>query len=186
MNPFSAAIPKTPGVKCPPAVAARLACGAASIGIALAWPAHASDTCDVLYNAGIKTLQTPHHVYSTKTPVHGVKLPSGVSIFAGGIEYILLDGKWQRSRMTPQDMIENAQEKLKTHPDICTAAGAENINGQAVTTYKVHNNENETDSQVQILISSGLLLGQSVTMPDDSRMDIRYEYTNVQPPAGVK
>jgi hypothetical protein len=34
-------------------------------------------------------------------------------------------------------------------------------------------------------ISSGLLLGQSLIMPDDSRMDIRYEYCNVQAPAGV-
>jgi hypothetical protein len=169
-----------------------LACGGRSalamlvIGMGLALLAHGADyTCDTLYNASIKTLQTPHHVYSTKTLANGVKTPSGESIYAGGTEYILLSGSWKRSSMKPQDMIEAAQEKLKTHPDSCTSTGSETINGQAVTTYRVHNNEVDTDSKVWILKSSGLLLGQSLNLPGNSRMEVRYEYTNIHAPAGV-
>jgi hypothetical protein len=152
---------------------------------ALALSGHAAESCDALYNASIKALQTPHHVYSTKTLANGTKAPGGESIFAAGREYVLIGGAWKRSPMTPQDMIEAAQDKLKTHPDVCTAAGTETINGQPVTVYKVHNNESETDSLVRVLKSSGLLLGQTLTLPDGARMEIRYEYAHVQPPAGV-
>ncbi|MEP6548682.1 MAG: hypothetical protein ABJD53_14565 [Gammaproteobacteria bacterium] len=181
---FSPANPQDSGTRCSPARAGRTASTLAFVAIALPFAAHA-DNCDALYNAGIKSLQTPHHVYSTKSVAGAVKTPTGESIFAGGIEYILISGSWKRSPMTPQDMIEAAQEKLKTHPDVCTAAGTETIAGQAVITYKVHNNESDTESLVRILKSSGLLLGQSVTLPGDSHMEIRYEYTNVHPPVGV-
>jgi hypothetical protein len=152
---------------------------------ALALPVHAAESCDALYNASIKALQTPHHVYSTKTLANGTKAPGGESIYAAGREYVLIGGAWKRSPMTPQDMIEAAQDKLKTHPDVCTTAGTETINGQAVTVYKVHNNESDTDSLVRVLTSSGLLLGQTLTLPDGAHMEIRYEYAHVQPPAGV-
>lgn len=147
--------------------------------------ARAADNCDALYNASIKSLQTPHHVFSSKTSAAGVKAPTGESIYAGGIEYILIDGSWKRSPMTPQDMIELAQEKLKTHPDTCASAGTETIDGKAVITYKVHNNEGDTDSLVRVLTSSGLLWGQSVILPGNARMEIRYEYTNVRAPVGI-
>ena len=62
----------------------------------------------------------------------------------------------------------------------------ETVDGQAVTTYRVHDRENGTDSIVYILRSTGMLLGQDLTLPDGSLMKTRYEYRGVQPPAGVK
>ena len=81
---------------------------------------------------------------------------------------------------------EAAREKLKTHPDTCTSAGDRTVDGQAATTYRVHDRENGTDSIVYILRSTGMLLGQDLTLPDGSLMKTRYEYRGVQPPAGVK
>ena len=57
---------------------------------------------------------------------------------------------------------------------------------RAVTAYKVHDRENGTDSIVYILKSTGMLLGEDLTLPDGSLVKTRYEYTDVRPPAGVK
>lgn len=162
-------------------ITAFLAC------MAFVTSARAADTCDALYNAGIKAVQMPHHVYTTTTAGRAGKVvPPSEAIFAGGVEYLRVGGQWRRSAMPQKAMLEAAQEKLKTHPDTCTVAGDRTIDGQAVTTYKVHNKESGSDSLVHILKSNGRLLGQTLTLPDGSVVNSRYEYSNVQPPAGVK
>lgn len=162
-----------------------LAAGAAG-ALTMAVPARAANPCDVLYNAGIKAVQTPHHVYTTTTGGRTGKPRSSEAIFVGGIEYVQIGGQWRRSRMPQPDMVEAAREKLQTHPDTCTVAGDQTVDGQAVTTYKVHNNEAGTDSLVHILKANGLLLGQTLTLPNGSVVTTRYDYTNVQAPAGVQ
>ncbi len=146
---------------------------------------HAANTCDALYNAGIKSVQTPHHVYSTTT-MRGGEPKTGEAIYAGGVEYLKLQGKWMRSRMTPADMLEAAQEKLKTHPDTCTPVGDQVVNGQAVSVFKAHSNEMGTDQLVRILKSNGLMQGGTLTLPNGAVVEMRYEYDNVQAPAGVQ
>lgn len=154
---------------------------------AFAASAHAADTCDALYEAGIKAVQSPHHVYTTKTAGPGGKvLQSSEAIFSGGVEYLRIGGGWRRSARPQAVMVEAAREKLKTHPDTCTDARDETVDGQAVTTYKVHDGERGTDALVHILKSTGLLLGETLTLPDGSTVKTRYEYGDVRPPAGVK
>ena len=156
------------------------------LGMAFVTSARAADTCDALYNAGIKAVQMPHHVYTTKTAPRGGKiLQSSEAIFTGGVEYLRVGGQWRRSARPQGVMLEAAREKLKTHPDTCTDARDETVDGQAVTTYKVHDRESGTDSLVHILKSTGLLLGETLTLPDGSLVKTRYEYTNVHPPPGV-
>lgn len=146
--------------------------------------ANAADACDALYNAGIKSVQTPHHVYSTRSMPSG-KVQTSEAIFAAGNEYLLMDGKWMRSPMPQTAMVAAAQEKLKTHPDTCTPLGDQMIGGQAISVYKAHSKEMGTDQTVRILKSNGLMQGGTLTLPGGS-MEIRYEYDNVQAPAGVK
>ena len=55
-----------------------------------------------------------------------------------------------------------------------------------MTAYKVHNNESNTDQQVTILKSNGLLHGSTLMLPNGPRVETRYDYSDVQPPAGVK
>ncbi len=149
--------------------------------------ARAADTCDALYNAAIKAVQMPHHVYTTKTAGRAGKVvESSEAIFADGVEYLRIGGRWRRSAAPQGAMLEAAREKLKTHPDTCADAGRETVDGQAVTAYRVHSNESGTDSIVHILKSNGWLLGQTLTLPDGSVVKTRYEYTNVRPPPGVK
>jgi hypothetical protein len=154
--------------------------------LALSASAFAANSCDALHEAGIKAVQTPHHVYSITTSGRaGKAVPPSEAIFAG-VGYLQIHGQWRRSPMPQQDMIEAAQEKLKTHPDTCTVAGDQTVDGLAVTTYKVHNNESGTDSQARILKSNGLLLGQTLILPNGSVVKTRYDYANVQAPEGVK
>lgn len=145
----------------------------------------AANTCDALYQAGIKSIQTPHHVYSTTTPKGG-KPQSGEAIYAGGVEYLQLHGTWMRSPISQQAMVDAAQEKLKTHPDVCTATGDQVVDGQAVSVYAARNKEMGTEQTVRIFKSSGLMQGGSLTLPDGTLVETRYEYDRVQPPPGVK
>lgn len=148
--------------------------------------AFATNPCDALYQAGIKTFQTPHRVYSTTT-MRGGKPQTGEAVLAGGVEYVQLHGKWMRSPSTPQEMIEEAQGKLKTHPDTCTSVSDQVISGQAVSVYKAHNSESGANQVVRILKSSGLMQGGTVILPDDGiTVETRYEYDNVRAPAGVQ
>ncbi len=73
----------------------------------------------MLYQSSIKSLQEPHHVFNTTT-THGGKTRSNEAIYAGGIEYVQMNGAWRRSPMTIKEMVAAAEEKLKTHPDECT------------------------------------------------------------------
>ena len=152
--------------------------------LAAAARATAADACDALYAAGVKSIQTPHHVFSTTTQ-SGAPPRAGEAIYAGGVEYLKLNDKWQRSPMTQQEMVEAAQEKLKTHPDTCTLVGDQNMAGQSVTVYKVRNNETGGEQLVRILKSSGLMAGSTLTLPNGTVVETRYEYRNVQAPAGV-
>ena len=67
----------TPASTCRPARAGWPAFVIALVSSALPGSVLAADDCTVLYNASIKTLQTPHHVFSTKTPASGVKATPG-------------------------------------------------------------------------------------------------------------
>lgn len=157
--------------------------GLVGLIIAIASPlaASAADPCDALYNAGIKSLQTPHHVFTTSTRSGG-KPRAGEAIYAGGVEYLQLNGKWQRSPLPQQEMVEAAQEKLRTHPETCTLVGDQSADGQAVSVYKVRDKDSGTEQLVRILKSNGLLQGSTVTLPDGSVVETRYEYTNVRAP----
>ncbi len=146
--------------------------------------ANAADPCDAVYNAGIRSIQTPHHVYSTTT--RRGKAESGEAIFDGNTEYMRLHGAWKRSSMTQREMLAIAQEKRKAHADTCTAAGGQAVDGQRVSVYKVHNNELGTDQLVRVFESSGLIQGGTLTLPDGTGVETRYEYTHVQAPTGVQ
>ena len=146
--------------------------------------AHAANACVAAYQAGIKSIQTPHHVYSTTTQ-QGGKPQVGEAIFDGKSEYLLFHGKWRRSAMPQQVMVEAAQDKLKMHPDTCILIGDQVANGHAVTVYKVHDKEMGTDQTVRIFKSSGLMQGATTTR-DGATIETRYDYDNVIAPAGVQ
>ena len=147
-------------------------------------PAHAANVCDAVYQASIKSIQMPSHSYNVVTMEGKATVGEGIS--AGGAEYLKVDGQWRRFESSQQDRLEKAQEKLKTHPDTCVMAGNQSKDGQATTLYKVHNTEMGADTQVWIAQSSGLPVHVTAKLGTGNTTDSRIDYSNVQPPAGVK
>lgn len=170
---------------------------------ALAPTARAADSCDPVYNASIKLLQTPHHAYLTMThsdeqmrngdtfkrgtgkAIYAGKTETSETIFDGKTSYLLHRGHWMRSPVQPSLQLEDAREKSKTHPAICAMVGNQSIDGQATTLYKVHTKETNRDEQIWISRSSGLPVRARSERPDGSGGEIRYDYSNVRAPAGV-
>ena len=153
---------------------------------ALALPAHAANTsCDAVLDAGIKQVQTPHHVHSSRKTLDG-KVTSSEAIFIGGVEYLRVgDGNWRRSAMTAAEMLQGARDKRKqSSADTCRNLGDQTVDGQAATLYEFHP-DGGAGSQIWISKSSGLPLRQTIDL-GGTVMDGRTDYTNVQAPAGVK
>jgi hypothetical protein len=155
--------------------------------IGFAGLARADASCDAVYDAGIKQMQTPHHVFSSRSG-HGDKgATTNETIFVGGVVYTQLQGKWQRSRMTAADMLAHAQEKKtdESSDETCRAVGDDAVDGEAAAVYALHNDAG-ADSKLWISKASGSLLRQTIKLPDGSMIDSRYDYKNVQAPPDAR
>jgi hypothetical protein len=161
-------------------------------GLLLAASAWADD-CQPLHDATIKVLSTPNHVYTTQTAdfLRG-KTRLSESIHINGAIYVNINGKWTRSRMTAQDMAQQEQENWKNSKVTCQHLRDESVNGEAAALYNVHTvtEDTTTDAQVWISKSKGVPLHEELDMnvggmAGKSHMSMRYDYANVQPPAGV-
>lgn len=162
--------------------ALTIAWSACAVGAA---PARANNSCDAVLDAGIKQVQTPHHVHSSTKTSSG-KVTSSEAIFVGGVEYLRVgDGNWRRSPMTAREMLQDAQDKRKeSSADTCRNLGDQTVAGQAATLYDFHPGGG-VDSKIWISKSSGLPLRQTIDL-DGTVIDGRTDYTNVQAPAGIK
>lgn len=150
--------------------------------------------CRPLIDAERKTITTPHHVHSTQTsagPSQRVRTTEGIT--TGDVIYIQYGGKWRRSPATPKQMLAQMDTNLTTATAYsCTRIGDESEAGTAATVYTAHT-ENEgvkADTRVWVGKGSGLVLRTEQDMDtgggDKVHMSIRYDYTNVKAPAGVK
>jgi hypothetical protein len=155
-------------------------------------------SCAAVFAAQMKLAKTPHHGFSvdssaTDARLHGGKPLVSELIYTTSAIYLLYNGTWKRSPMTVDGMAKQEEENIRDSKSTCSVAGTESVNGEAATIYKVHseNDAGTTDGQEWVSKSSGLPLRIV------SRLDVggamgrsvivqRYDYKNVQPPAGVK
>lgn len=110
-------------------------------GSMIAAPVRASgSSCDVVYDVGIKQVQTPHHTHTTMKSASTGKTTTSEGVFAAGGEYSRLgDGAWKRSNMSQQDSLEMAQRKRShSSTDTCKNLGNDAGAGTAATLYSVH------------------------------------------------
>lgn len=167
------------------------------VALAAALPAAISaqvipSACQPLLEAQRKEIMTPHHSYQTETRRDG-KATSGELISIGGATYILYDGKWRRSPITPQENLDQMKENIANATKIeCHNAGTESVAGMAAAVYTSHN-EGEAgtaDARHWVATGSGMLLRTEEDIDagggDKRHISIRYDYTNVTAPAGVK
>ena len=165
-------------------------CGLLLAASALTW----ADDCQLVHDATIKVLTTPNHVYTTQTAdfLQG-KTRQGEIIHINGAMYVNINGKWTRSRMTAQDLVEQERENWQTSKVTCQHLRDESVNGEGAALYSVHtvSEDRTTDAQVWVSKSKGVPLREELDMnvggaAGKSHMTLRYDYANVQAPAGVQ
>lgn len=150
--------------------------------------------CRPVIDAGRKTITTAHHVYSTETSARaGQKTRTTEGITVGDVMYIQLNGKWRRSPVTAKQLQAKMDTSLTTVTAYsCTRVGDESEGGTAATVYTTHMETEiiKADARVWVAKGSGLVLrteeDHDLGYGDKRHESIRYEYTNVRAPAGIK
>jgi hypothetical protein len=147
--------------------------------------------CQPVFDAMSKMFSTPTHIYMTETAeFHPGKTTAHEVIYAGGTIYNNMQGKWIRSSMTVQQMMDQERENRKQATYTCRSIGEEMVNGQPASKYASHSETEDVKSDSQIWISRRSGLPLRLELDSDvggslgkSHRSMRYEYSNVQPPA---
>ncbi len=173
---------------------------AAFFGLLLATPAltYALDpACQPLYEASRKGNLIPYHMYSTTVAGYHHNQPENSEMIstggANGVIYLMVRGKWTRSRLTPGDLVKDKDEGASTAKNTCRYLRDEAVNGEATSVYSSHvdNEAGKVDSTIWISKSKGLPLREDIDMDvggsmGKSHKSIHFDYVNVHPPAGVQ
>jgi hypothetical protein len=153
-------------------------------------PAFASDSiCQPVFDAMSKVLTTPAHIYTAEPSSSrpGNTPGSGELIYFGGAIYVKASGKWTRSKMTAQQMLEQEKENREHGTVTCRYLRQESVSGEGAAVYAVHSENDDIKSDGTVWISrKGLPLRQEMDIdvddPSKTHHSIRYEYGNVQAP----
>jgi hypothetical protein len=158
----------------------------------MASSAFAADaTCKILADANAKIYAVPTHMYQTETAAGG-KTRSNELIFLNNKTYLSANGKWIVSPRTPKDMAADQAESLAVHPNAkCSLVRDEPVNGEAATLYTMHDPTPDSKQESQLWISKSRGVPLKAEMDLDAgagktHRSIRYEYTNVAAPPGVR
>lgn len=159
-----------------------------------------SAACKPVLDANTKEISTPHHAYQTESiwakgaPVKGAPVKTSEIISTATASYILVGGKWTRLSITPKENIAQMQENLRNAKVYaCRTLPGASVNGVPTLVYSAHaeNDMAKNDAQFWVAKSTGLIVREDIDMYVDEgdgkrHMSTRYDYTNVQPPPGVK
>jgi hypothetical protein len=144
-------------------------------------------SCKPVFDANNKTLDTQNHIYEEETDSRGKKRTSEL-ITVNGERYLLMDGKWSKSRMTVAASKEQSEENKKNAKVVtCKRIGSDSVNGRAATVYTEHTETEDSKSDGKIWVSSsGVILKTEIDLDpgtnDRVHMTVRYEYGNVKAP----
>ena len=150
----------------------------------------AQDSCQPTYDAMAKVMSTPTHLYTTMTgvPNNADKHTTEV-IYLAGATYVKVIGKWSRSPMTTQQVMQKEEENRKASKTTCKYLRDEAVNGEAAAVYSTHSDRADmgikSDGQIWISKSKGLPLKNEIDISSDGSTNhhsTRYEYANVQAP----
>jgi hypothetical protein len=168
-----------------------MVCSALSLTLLHATPARAADAgCQPTTDAMKKYAAVPSHLYiTTIAQYNGGKPESSEMITVGGVTYVGSDGKWIRSKFTPQDVMNDQKDQEEQVKDTCRYLHDESVNGEAAAVYSVHSEspDDHINHQIWISKSKGLPLKQETDIDvggamGKSHKSLRYEYNNVHPP----
>jgi hypothetical protein len=87
--------------------------------------------CKPVFDANHKTLDTANHMYTDNLHANGKKV-TGEMITVNGERYILISGKWNKSRMTIADTRAQEEENIKNAKVLsCKRTGDDTVGGEA-------------------------------------------------------
>jgi hypothetical protein len=163
---------------------------ALTVGILLigSMPLPAQNSCQPVNDAMHKIYTTPTHLSTTmmlaNSPV------KNELIYAGGVIYENVHGKWSHSEVTLQQVMKIEEQNQRNSKTTCRYLRDESVNGETAALYSTHAERSDmgivSDGQVWISKSKGLVLRQEEDISDGGgkkrHHSTRYEYTNVRPP----
>ncbi len=151
--------------------------------------AHATDSCQPVFDALIKVATTPSHSFTTSTGINGGKPREAETIFTNGQKYIRVRGKWMRIPVNSQDVVEQEKEKEQQGKATCQLLRTESVNGETAMLYSIQRDYEDVKESGQLWVSksSGMLLRAEfdIDSPDNKvkeHRSSRFEYGNIQPP----
>jgi hypothetical protein len=166
----------------PPSAARNLAFSLALPLCFFALPGNAGAAdCKAVFDAMLRVATTPHHTYTTLPGVMtGGKPRQSESINTGKAIFLLTEGKWKPSMITPQQTVEIEQDNIKNNKTACRVVRDESVDGVSAILYVIREGEEgeATESQIWISKSSGLPVHVKSDM-----LDSRYVYSGIVAPA---
>lgn len=175
----------------PASVDAAAAHGAAAVPARSSQPARpAVDTssCKPVFDATHKTLDTANHMYTDRSGA-GAKKMTGEMITVNGDRYLMMNGKWTKSRMTVAATKAQEEENIKNAKVLsCKRTGDDAVSGEATTVYTEHteNEDTKSDGKIWVSKSRGLILKEEIDLDSGDagkeHVALRYEYGNVKAP----
>jgi hypothetical protein len=154
-------------------------------------PIMAASGCDAVIAAAVKVFQVPAHPYMTETAsFNGGKTRNVETIYLNGATFVMVNGQWRKSTISPKDLAEGKKES-EEKAGTCSMVRDEAVSGEPATLYKVHNQTPAGTVDTQIWVSKSRALPLKQINDQDvgggargkSHTEIRYEYTNVTAPA---
>ena len=151
-------------------------------------------SCKPVFDAITRLVKTPNHqflVQSSDAP--GSTPQAGEMIFTGKTTYILHDGKWQTSTVTPEETLKQDEENRKNSKTSCHALRDEAVEGVSATVYTLHSESEvgRSDGQIWISKAGALPLRQKIDLSmagiaEKNHVETRFVYSGVEAPAGMK
>jgi hypothetical protein len=164
-----------------------VAIGVAMLPLIASSPLAAQASCQPVFDAMTKVVNTPSHIYNTSAKAG--KSRTTETIYAGGAVYAKVQDKWTRGRITPQEILKQEQLNRQNSKYSCRYVKDEPVNGEAAALYSTHaeNPDAKSDSQIWISKSRGLPLRQELDIDaggaaGKTHYSVRYEFRSVKPP----
>ena len=178
-------------------IGVRLVVAAAAVTLCVGAPLRGQGAdCASPDAAMSKLYDKPFHIYTidsagTDAALHGGRPTTTESIWTGTTYYVMVRGKWVKSRVDIAEMRKD-RDSSSTAKTTCSHLRDESVNGEPAAAWRIHSvQESETrDTNLWISRRTGLPLKSDVHHDIGGAMGrshviSRYEYTNVRAPAGV-
>ena len=164
----------------------------AALCLCVVAPSRGADVCQTIAGATSKIWSIPVHIYAT-TQI-GASTKTSEVIYTGGANgpiYVMVNGRWRRSTLTVAQMKSQEEARDKSH-QTCQYVRDDAVNGEAAAVYTSHadmGDDVKANSTIWISKSRNVPLkmeSDTIAAGDKTHTSVRYDYSNVQAPSGVK